>query len=73
MTTKLQDKAINNIKRLAENLYSYHADKYEIKRFETRENEYFVDVIVEVGMKEDEEDEPAEDFYNDLLNEVNGK
>ena len=55
MATKYQEKAIKNIKRLAEELHSRaHADKYEIKKFEISENEYFVAVVVEVGMKDDE-------------------
>ena len=54
MITKQQTKAIENIKRLAEKLYEGHADKYEIKKFEIHENEYFVAVVVETGMKDDE-------------------
>lgn len=54
MTTKYQEKAISNIKRLAEKLHGHKADSYEIKMFEVNENEYFVDVVVEVGMKDDE-------------------
>ena len=54
MITKAQEKAISNIKKLAEKLYDQHADKYEIKKFEVDVNKYFANVIVEVGMKEDE-------------------
>ena len=54
MITKQQTKAIENIKRLAEKLHEGHADKYEIKKFEIHENEYFVAVVVETGMKDDE-------------------
>ena len=54
MITKQQTKAIENIKRLAKKLHERHADKYEIKKFEIHENEYFVAVVVETGMKDDE-------------------
>lgn len=55
MITKQQAKAIEKIKRLAETLFGErHADKYEIKQFDIDENEYFVAVVVEVGMKDDE-------------------
>lgn len=54
MITKAQEKAIAKIKRLAENLHSYHADKYEIKQFDINDCKYFVSVVVEVGMKDDE-------------------
>ena len=54
MITKAQEKAIAGIKKLAEKLHSYHADKYEIKQFEITDCEYFVSVVVEVGMKDDE-------------------
>ena len=52
--TKAQEKAIDNIKKLAEKLHERHADKYEIKKFEISANEYFTDVLVEIGMKDDE-------------------
>ena len=53
MTTKAQDKAIAKIERLAKEL-CWNPDKYEIKKFEVTEGEYFVNVIVETGMKDDE-------------------
>lgn len=53
MATKLQEKAIARIKKLAENMMG-HPDKYEIKQFDIDENEYFVSVVVEVGRKNDE-------------------
>ena len=52
--TKAQEKAISNIKKLAEKVHERHADKYEIKRFDVDTNEYFADVVVEIGMKDDE-------------------
>lgn len=55
MITKAQEKAIAQIKRLAETLFGKNTlDKYEIKKFDIHENEYFVAVVVEVGMKDDE-------------------
>ena len=52
--TNAQEKAVARIKKLAETLHSYHADRYEIKEWKVEENEFFVEVIVEVGMKDDE-------------------
>lgn len=55
MITKAQEKAIAQIKRLAETLFGEKTlDKYEIKQFDIDANEYFVAVVVEVGMKDDE-------------------
>ena len=50
--TKAQEQAIKKIRKLAEDhLYS---DSYEIKEWDIKENEYFVSVVVETGMKNDE-------------------
>ena len=55
MITPLQKKAIDNIRKLAEDLHTgRNADKYEIKTFEVEENKYSVSVYVVVGLKEDE-------------------
>ena len=49
--TKAQEYAINRVRRMVEkNL----GDRYEVKRFEVEENEYFVVLYVSVGMKNDE-------------------
>lgn len=55
MITPLQEKTIRNIRKMAENLHSSrYADKYEIKTFEVEDCKYFVSLVVEVGMKDDE-------------------
>lgn len=55
MITKQQAKAIESIKKVAETMHGEkHADKYEIKKFEIDECEYFVSLTVEVGLKGDE-------------------
>jgi hypothetical protein len=51
--TKAQIKAIENIRKLAETLHD-DMSKYEIKEWEISENEYFVSLVVSVGMKDDE-------------------
>ncbi|MCR5295137.1 MAG: hypothetical protein K6E30_08230 [Lachnospiraceae bacterium] len=54
MITKAQEKAIAQIKRLAEKEHGTHCNKYEFKEFTVSENEYFVSVVVEIGMIGDE-------------------
>ena len=50
--TRLQEKAIEKIRKLVEReLYS---DDYEIKQWDISENEYFVALVVEYGLKNDE-------------------
>lgn len=50
--TKAQEKAIAKVRKLVESeLYS---DEYEIKEWEISENKYFVSLVVEYGMKNDE-------------------
>lgn len=50
--TKSQEKALKKIKLLVEKeLYS---DDYEIKKWEVTENEYFIALVVEYGLKADE-------------------
>lgn len=49
-----QSKAIARIRKLAENLFGSQSEKYEIKEWRLIENEYFISVIVEVGLKGDE-------------------
>lgn len=50
--TKSQEAALAKIHKLVEReLYS---DKYEIKRFETRDNDSFISLIVEYGLIGDE-------------------
>lgn len=50
--TNSQIKALEKIRTLVEN--EFYDDKYEIKVWETDENEYFVSLIVEYGLKNDE-------------------
>ena len=52
--TKAQENAIERIKRLALNEHGKYADEYEIKEWEVDENEYFVSLVVETGLKGDE-------------------
>jgi hypothetical protein len=52
--TSYQERAIEKIKRIALEDHGKYADNYELKQFEVHENEYFVSLIVEVGMKGDE-------------------
>lgn len=52
--TTAQEKSIARIKKLAETMHGHHSDKYEIKRFDVREYEYFVAVVVEIGHIGDE-------------------
>ena len=50
--TKAQEKAIKKIRTLVESdLYS---DSYEIKKWDIDENEYFVSLVIEFGLKNDE-------------------
>lgn len=50
--TNQQEMKVNMIKSQAENLHS--SNNYEIKRWEVEETEYFISLVVEVGMKGDE-------------------
>lgn len=50
--TKAQGKALERIKRLVEK--EFYSDEYEIKKWEVNENDYFVSLILEYGMKGDE-------------------
>jgi hypothetical protein len=53
--TKAQEKAVARIKYLAfEGMYGETADRYEFKKWEVNEHEFFVEVITETGMKNDE-------------------
>ena len=51
--TKAQENAIARIKRMAEQTLCYSED-YEFKEWEVKENEYFVSVLLETGLKNDE-------------------
>ena len=53
--TKSQEMKVNMIRKQAENLHHSYSSDYEIKQWEVEENEYFVSVIVEVGLKNDED------------------
>lgn len=50
--TRAQEKALERIKALVER--ELYDDRYEIKRWDVDENEYFVSLVVEYGMKGDE-------------------
>jgi len=52
--TKAQEKMVNKIKVMMEQEFFYDKEKYEIKRFDVTETEYFVSVCGEVGLKGDE-------------------
>lgn len=54
--TKHQERAIERLRReVKEDLFfSKEEGKYEIKEFEVHENEYFVSVVFEVGLSNDE-------------------
>ncbi len=55
--TKAQEKALERIRRLVEReMKGVHGDMdcYEIKEWSVNENEYFVSLVVEYGMKGDE-------------------
>lgn len=68
--TSAQEKAIARIERLVKkNLYS---DNYEIKKWEIHENEYFVALVGEWGMKDDE-NTLAEVFGRDSFQVFIGK
>lgn len=51
--TKKQMWAIENLKREVEHSVTY-GDRYEFKEFTVTENEYFVNVVMEIGRKNDE-------------------
>lgn len=51
--TKAQERAIERIKQLVNR--DWPAEKgYEVKEFTISENEYFVSVVIETGLKDDE-------------------
>ena len=52
--TKQQERKVNMIREQAENLHGKHSSEYEIKEWKVEENEFFVSVVVEVGMIGDE-------------------
>ena len=52
--TKSQIEAIERIKRLAMERYSNYAETHEIKELEVRDYDYFVSVVIETGLKDDE-------------------
>lgn len=52
--TNSQKKALNNIKRLAEEHMNSCFKDGELKQWDVEENEYFVSVVVEIGGKNDE-------------------
>lgn len=52
--TKQQEMKVNMIKRQAENLHGKFSTNYEIKEWRVEENEFFVSLVVEVGMIGDE-------------------
>ena len=53
--TKSQEKAIEKIRKLAEDMFWGGADNYEFKQFEVEELDYgAVSVVVETGHKNDE-------------------
>ena len=52
--TNQQEIKVNMIRRQAENLHGNYSSDYEIKEWRVEENEFFVSVIVEVGLIGDE-------------------
>ena len=50
--TNSQKMALEQIKKLTNDLL--YNDNHEIKQFKVTENNYFIDVVVETGMKNDE-------------------
>ena len=50
--TAAQERALKRIQKLVEN--EFYSDDYEIKEWDVKENEYFVSLVVEYGMKNDE-------------------
>lgn len=50
--TNAQEKALERIKKLVEK--EFYSDQCEIKRWDMNENEYFVSLVVEYGLKDDE-------------------
>ena len=52
--TKAQEKTVGRIKAMMEQDFIYDKERYEIKEFEVKENDYFVSVVGEVGLKGDE-------------------
>lgn len=50
--TNAQRLAIERIRKMVER--SLYGDRYEIKKFEIRETEYFISVFTETGLKGDE-------------------
>jgi len=53
--TKSQERAIARIKRMCEDTLFYGGpEEYEFKKWDVDENEYFVSLVFETGMKGDE-------------------
>lgn len=52
--TKAQEMTIERIRKAAENMHGHCSDSYEIKEWTVDENEYFVSLCFEVGLKGDE-------------------
>lgn len=53
--TKSQEKAIEKIRKLGEELFWGRADEYEFKEFDIKELNYgTISLVVETGMKNDE-------------------
>lgn len=52
--TKQQEMKVNMIRRQAENLHGSHSSDYEIKEWRVEENEFFVSLVVVVGLIGDE-------------------
>lgn len=50
--TQAQERAVRKIRKLTDGIM--FGDEWEIKEWTVHENEYFVSVIVETGMKNDE-------------------
>ena len=50
--TKSQEKALKKIRKLVEE--EFYSDRCEIKEWTVKENEYFVSLVVEYGLKNDE-------------------
>lgn len=52
--TKSQERAVEKIKKLAEDYMNKCFNNGELKEWEVEENEYFVSVVLEIGNKDDE-------------------
>jgi len=52
--TKAQENTIEKLRKEAEHCFFFDPEKYEFKRFEISENEYFVNLYFETGLIGDE-------------------